>query len=215
VAGEAVGEVDLEYAAAVAEKTMRSLAELRVPPTPNNFHVWYKYSPGRSSDLKRSIDIPIGNKRKFDVTTSHDLSATHIESQDADDAALNNVSQQLHSVMAAAKQYLTVAIADFRSQIPAISDVADRSGAGVDPKLLVENLISEPAKAAARATKLEKSFVEKTRELDTIRHSLNKSEKRAKTDTLTGLPNRRALDAFFRTAQMPAMEKQETRSASC
>ena len=78
--------------------------------------------------------------------------------------------------MASAKQFLTVAIADNRSQIEAISDVADRSEAGVDPKLLVENLISELAKAAARATKLEKNFVEKTRELDTIRNSLNKSE---------------------------------------
>ena len=205
--GEAVEEVDLEYAAAVAEKAMRSMAELRVPPTPNNFHVWYKYSLGTSSDLKRSIDILIGNKRKFHVTTSHDLFATYIESQDADDAALNNVSQQLHSVMASAKQFLTVAIADNRSQIEAISDVADRSEAGVDPKLLVENLISELAKAAARATKLEKNFVEKTRELDTIRDSLNKSEERARTDTLTGLPNRRALDEFFRTAQIAAMEK--------
>ncbi|MEA2830450.1 MAG: diguanylate cyclase, partial [Bradyrhizobium sp.] len=32
-------------------------------------------------------------------------------------------------------------------------------------------------------------------------------EERAKTDTLTGLPNRRALDEFFRAAQIAAMEK--------
>jgi diguanylate cyclase len=75
--------------------------------------------------------------------------------------------------------------------------------------LLVENLMNELAKAAARATKLETSFVETTRELDTIRDSLNKSEERATTDTLTGLPNRRALDEFFRNAQIAAMEKGE------
>ena len=69
--------------------------------------------------------------------------------------------------------------------------------------------MNELAKAAARATKLETSFVEKTRELDMIRDSLNKSEERARTDTLTGLPNRRALDEFFRTAQIAAMEKGE------
>ncbi len=39
------------------------------------------------------------------------------------------------------------------------------------------------------------------------------SEERAKTDTLTGLPNRRALDDFFRTAQIAAMEKDEPLSA--
>jgi diguanylate cyclase len=111
--------------------------------------------------------------------------------------------------MASAKRFLTVAIADNRSQIRAIGDVADRSEAGVDPKLLVENLMNELAKAATRAAKLEASFVESTRELDTIRDSLNKSEERAKTDTLTGLPNRRALDEFFRSVQIAAMEKGE------
>ena len=111
--------------------------------------------------------------------------------------------------MASARQFLTVAIADNRSQMQAISDVADQTEAGVDPKLLVENLMNELAKAATRATKLETSFVESTRELDTIRDSLNKSEERARTDTLTGLPNRRALDEFFRTAQIAAMEKGE------
>jgi diguanylate cyclase len=112
-------------------------------------------------------------------------------------------------VMNSAKQFLTTAIADNRSHMEAIGDVAEASEAGADPKLLIESLMSELAQAATRATKLEASFVEKSRELDTIRDSLNKSEERAKTDTLTGLPNRRALDEFFRTAQLAAMEKDE------
>ena len=209
MAGDPLDELDFEYATAVAEKAMRFMAKQSVPPTPNNFHLWFKYCLGTSSDLKRTIDILIGNKRKFDAATNRDLFATYIGSQGPDDAALNNVSQQLHSVMASAKEFLTTAISDNRSQIRAISDVADRSETGVDPKSLVENLMNELAKAATRATKLERSFVEKTRELDAIRDSLNKSEERARTDTLTGLPNRRALDEFFRKAQIAAMEKGE------
>ena len=209
MAAAPLDEVDFEYATSVAEKAMRFMAQHRVPPTPNNFYLWFQYSLGATSDLKRAIDILIGNKRKFDAATNRDLFATYAGSRAADDGAANNVSQQLHSVMAAAKQFLTVAIADNRSQIQAISDVADQSEAGVDPKSLIENLMSELAKASTRATKLETSFVETTRELDTIRDSLTKSEERAKTDTLTGLPNRRALDEFFRAAQIAAMEKGE------
>ena len=207
--GHALDELDFEYATSVAEKTMRSMSQQRVPPTPNNFHTWFKYTLGTSSDLKRAIDILVGNKRKFDAATNHALFTTYVGADTADDTDVNNVSQQLHSVMASAKRFLTVAIADNRSQIRAIGDVADRSEAGVDPKLLVENLMNELAKAATRAAKLEASFVESTRELDTIRDSLNKSEERAKTDTLTGLPNRRALDEFFRSVQIAAMEKGE------
>jgi diguanylate cyclase len=209
VTGHALDELDFEYATAVAEKAVRSMSQQRVPPTPNNFHTWFKYSLGTSPDLKRAIDILVGNKRKFDATTNRDLFATYVAADTADDVDVNNVSQQLHSVMASAKQYLTTAIADNRSQIRAISDVSDRSEAGLDPKLLVENLLNELAKAATRATQLEARFVESTRELDAIRDSLSKSEERAKTDTLTDLPNRRALDEFFRKAQIAAMEKGE------
>jgi diguanylate cyclase len=213
VTANALDEVDFEYATAVAEKAMLSMAQQRVPPTPNNFHTWFKYSLGTSPDLKRAIDILVGNKRKFDTTTNHDLFATYVAPHTSGETDLNNVSQQLHTVMASAKQFLTVAIADNRSQIQAMNVVADQSEVGVDPKLLVESLLSELAKTVTRATRLEASFVESTRELDVIRDSLNKSEERARTDALTGLPNRHALDEFFRKAQIAAMEKGEPLSA--
>ena len=182
------------------------MAGQRVPPTPNNFHVWFNYVLGTPPVLKRAIDILIGNKRKFDAATNREMFANYIGAKAENEAVAYDVSQQLHLVMSSAKQFLTTAIADNRTQMAVISDVSERSEAGVDPKMLIESLMSELAKAATRAAKLEASFVEKSRELDTIRNSLTKSEERAKTDTLTGLPNRRALEEFFRTAQLAAME---------
>jgi diguanylate cyclase len=185
------------------------MAKQRVPPTPNNYHLWFKYSLGASSDLKRTIDILISNKRKFDKATNQDLFSSYIGAQASEAAVVHQVSQQLHGVMDSAKNYLTAAIADNRTQMEAMDEVAGKSKAGVDAKLLIENLVSELAKATARAAKLEANFAEKSRELDTIRDSLNKSEERARTDALTGLPNRRALEEFFRLAQIGAMEKDE------
>jgi diguanylate cyclase len=209
VTGDAFDELDFEYATAVAEKAVRAMSQHRVPPTPNNFHTWFKYSLGTSPVLKRAIDILIGNKRKFDTTTNRDLFAMYVRADTGDDTDVNNVPQQLHSVMVSAKEYLNAAIADNRSQMMAIGDIAERSEVGVDPAPLVEDLLNELAKAVNRAAKLEARFAESTRELDAIRDSLSKSEERAKTDTLTDLPNRRALDEFFRKAQIAAMEKGE------
>src|SRR5260370_36763421 len=50
---------------------------------------------------------------------------------------------------------------------------------------------------------------ETSRQLDTIRESLNKAEQRANTDTLTGLPNRRAFGEFLCTSQISAMKSGE------
>jgi diguanylate cyclase len=202
-------ELDFEYAMSVAERAMRSMAEHRVPPTPDNFHVWFNYTLGSPPELKRAIDILIGNKRKFDPHINREIHASYVGTKAADEAVAYEVSQQLHSVMASARQFLTTAIADNRSQMAAINDVAEQTEAGVDPKHLVESLMGELARATTRATRLEVSFVEKSRELATIRDSLVQSEERAKTDTLTGLPNRRALEEFFRKAQLAALEQDD------
>src|SRR5258705_10356650 len=110
--------------------------------------------------------------------------------------------------MPPANHYVTGATAKTRTKIQPINDASDDSETA-GPKLLIENLLSALATAVTRATKLEARFVESTRELDAIRDSLNKSEERAKTDALTGLPNRHALDEFFRVAQIAAIEKGE------
>ncbi len=208
MADSALDKMDFEYATTIAEKAMRVMAEQHVLPTPQNFHVWFKYALGTSADLTRTINILIGNRRKFDAATNEELFRTYVGPQVvSSETVLNNASQQLHDVLISAKQFLARAVADNQEQIRAINDVADRTGNGDDPKLLIESLIEELTKATVRATELETSFGEKSRELDAIRDSLNKSEQRAKTDMLTGLPNRHALDEFFRAAQIEAMEK--------
>lgn len=210
---DAFEDLDFEFATDVADKAMRSITAQRVPPTPNNFNVWFRYVLGAPPELKRTIDILLGNKRPFDATTNRDLFATYVGSKAMDDAVAHNVSQQLHSVMQSAREFLATAISDNRTQIRAISEVAGRSETDTDPKLLVETLMNELAKAATRAARLEARFAEKSRELDLIRESLTKSEERARTDALTGLPNRRALEEFFRTAQTSVMEQGQPLSA--
>jgi diguanylate cyclase len=210
---EIFDELDFEFVTGVAEKAMRAATEHRVPPTPQNFHVWFKYALGIPVELKRTIDILITSKRKFDAATNRDLYLTYVGSKGTDDAVAHQVSQQLHTVLESAQEFLNAAIADNRTQIEAINKVADRSEAGVDPRLLVKTLMNELGKAATRAAKLEAQFVEKSRELDVIRESLSQSEARARTDALTGLPNRHALEEFFRAAQTEAMEKDRPLSA--
>ena len=193
---------DYDYAASIAGRAMRSMAEQRIAPTPANFAVWYQYFAGSHDDLRNAIDLLIDHNRPFDSRTNQDLFETYIAPQVS--ATVVHTSERLHTLMGAAKEFLTTAIADNRSQMQVISEVADQGKAGVDPKALVAQLMNELARDATRTTRLEAGFAEKTRELDVIRDSLSKSEERARTDTLTGLANRRALDEFLRKAQATA-----------
>lgn len=193
---------DYDYAASIAGRAMRSMVEQRIAPTPANFAVWYQYFAGAHDDLRNAIDLLIDHNRPFDARTNQDLFETYVAPQVS--AVMVDTSERLQALMGAAKEFLATAIADNHSQMQVISQVADQGQAGVDPKVLVAQLMNELARAATRATQLEAGFAEKTRELDVIRDSLSRSEQRARTDTLTGLANRRALDEFLRKAQATA-----------
>lgn len=193
---------DYDYAASIAGRAMRSMAEQRIAPTPANFAVWYQYFAGGHDDLRNAIDLLIDHNRPFDARTNQDLFETYVAPQVS--AVAVDTSERLHALMGTAREFLATAIADNHSQMRAISEVADQGKAGVDPKALVAQLMNELARAATKATQLEAGFAEKTRELDLIRDSLTRSEQRARTDTLTGLANRRALDEFLHKAQATA-----------
>lgn len=176
-------EIDYDYAVNVAERAMRHMSQYRIPPTADNFKVWAGYAQAVPVDLKRTIDILISNKRTFDNVTNQELAATFAASMGGSD--VSGASQQLSSVVNAAREFLNAAIADNRSQIRSIGDVAGAAQGGADPKLLVESLVKELSKAATRASELEQSFAASSRELDTIRTSLQKAEEHSRTDMLT------------------------------
>jgi diguanylate cyclase len=77
MAGELIGDMDVEYAATIADSALRSMAKQSVPANPNNFSVWFNYAMGASPALRKTIDILIGGKRKFDVSVNRDLFVTY------------------------------------------------------------------------------------------------------------------------------------------
>jgi len=183
--------------ATVASQAMNMMERLAVPATPDNFSTWFNYAAGSSPSLRKSIDALLGHERKFDASVNRDLYATHIR-QGAD---IGNIPEQLHGVIASARQFLSTAIADNRSQIATLGEVSSQFQVSSDPRPIIEMLVAELSNAAARATSLEARFHETSRELDLIRDSLKIAERRSYTDALTGLANRRSFDEFFRLGQ--------------
>jgi diguanylate cyclase len=198
-------EVDFDYATTVANRANRFMSMHRVPPTPENFSVWFNYAMGASSALKKTIDILIANKRKFDPAINHELYVNYIEPQ-SDRSTTNGFPEQLHGVISSAKEFLSSAISDNRTQIESLGEVSLQFQTASDPQPIIEKLVEELSNATTRASGLEANFVKASEELDKIGDSLKLAELHSNTDVLTGLANRRSLEAFLRTAQIAAME---------
>ena len=52
MAGEQIGDMDVEYATTVADRAIRSMSQQSVPSTPRNFSVWFDYAMGTSPALR-------------------------------------------------------------------------------------------------------------------------------------------------------------------
>jgi diguanylate cyclase len=197
-------ELDLDYAAFIAERTVSLMSRLRIPQTPANYSIWFNYCQGVSPGLKRAIDALFENEADFDASTHAALISTFGNGEAV--AVSNDVSKRLGSLMQDAQGLLQTAIADNRRQMLAVGKVANEAGAEADPGAIIESLVAELSKSVSRASQLEKNFVEASQELKTIRVSLDEAEKRARTDGLTGLPNRLALEDFLGSAPTAAAE---------
>jgi diguanylate cyclase len=81
MAGDLLGDMDVEYAQTVADRAIRSMSQQSVPATPGNFSVWFNYAMGTSLALRKTIDILIGNKRNFDASINHELYVTYVNTQ--------------------------------------------------------------------------------------------------------------------------------------
>ena len=201
-------DLDLEYATAIADRANRLMVQHGIAPTPSNFAVWFNYSRGTSPELKQLVDILIAGNKEFDLVTCRELFSEYV-APNLPSRTASEVSGQLNAVMTEAKHYVATAIADSSAQIQALDGAAEEARKGIDPGVLAAYLRDELTRAVARAAELEKNLSETSRELDCLRELLNKAEQRANTDTLTDLPNRRAVDEFLRTSQISAMETDE------
>jgi diguanylate cyclase len=205
---DAFDEVDFEYATTIADRASRFMSQHAVPPTPENFSVWFNYAMGASPALRKTIDILVANKRNFDSATNHDLYVTYVKPR-ADSGVAEDFPEQLQGVISSAKEFLATAISDNRSQIETLGEVSSQCGASSDPRPIIERLVIELSNATARASSLEVNFIETSEELEKIRDSLKLAEQHSNTDALTGLANRRALEEFVRSAQITSMETGE------
>ena len=196
-------EIDFDYATSTAARANRLMAQHGVPPTPDNFSVWFYYVSGASLTLKKTIDILIANKRKFDSLTNRDLYVTYVNPHSS---VSGDFPEQLSGVIDSAKDFLATAISDNRNQMETLGEVSSECKPTADPRPIIERLVKELSHAATRSSALEANFLQTTKDLDQIKDSLKQAEEHSNTDALTGLANRRSLEAFLRSAQITAME---------
>jgi len=206
VESAAINDSDVDHATAMAARALQLMTRHKVPATPQNFEVWFKFALGTTPELNQAVNILITNKRPFDAAASRSLFLNYVAATTDWDAEHSEISERLHKVLADAQDFLARTLTENRNHVEALGGVGAQIDEHASPRSIIQGLMDELSKAVTRATRLEAHFSASLQELDKIRNHLAAAELRSKTDALTGLANRLALEEFLRQSQMAAME---------
>jgi len=182
---------------------------LQIPPTPENYMVWYHYYAGELPSLKRSIDILVSNKQEFSLEVCLDL-YTRFFGTDRQALTLRQLSTRIEGAVSEAIQMLMKANQDAREYGHALGDTAAQLDSEINVGLIrevVNRVIGETQSMIDRSDLLEKQLSQSTAEIGELRKQVETASREAMTDPLTGIGNRKMFDYQMKQFMQVAMEK--------
>ena len=185
-----------EAALANATAALEQLVERQVPPTPNNFTVWYVYSSGGSLELKREMDRLIENREPFTAERSIELFERYFGTV-AETQALRETSERLESAVAQLVGFLSKAgvnTAHYGETLRTASGALRDSTKVEDIREVVANVLTETKKMAEQHRQLQYELNSSAREMTQLREHIVSARREAQTDALTGIANRKLFE---------------------
>ncbi len=189
---------DFDVSMRQARSALDLMAQLKTPPSPQRFWVMYAYQAGNPPDLAQAINRLVA-RDKLTALALDELYDQYFSLQ-LEEAELREASRRVKQT-----------VADVADCIDAASGSAERYGtvlAGFsEQEGLADHLstvLRETRTMAEINRQLEERLQASSREIDLLRDHLEKLEREANMDSLTGIANRKSFDSALRDALMQA-----------
>ncbi len=199
---------------ATAQETLELMRGHGVVPTGANYELWLDYKLGCNPQLKTAIDARIASGEGFAPEISAELHAAFFSSADPSAqivAAGERLARDLGQVIAFLQQTEEKS-GDYGRKLESAATDLNRGLAPEQIRQLVSSLAAATLDMANHNQLLTTELNNSTRELDTLRTTLDSVRVESLTDGLTGLANRRMFDE---TLRMRMEEARAQRGALC
>ncbi|ROR34168.1 GGDEF domain-containing protein [Inmirania thermothiophila] len=187
-------------AAQVLRMVVPAMAEHRASPNPVNYAVWYAHLAGKSPELSAELEARLRGGG-FDDALGRELYLRHLA--DRDERTVAELRTALAAVVRQVTRLLSEAGDEAGRRSAALADIARRvAGAGEPGSLqeLIREAAEESRGMAEMGTRLESRLHEATSEVEALRRELERVREEARTDPLTGIANRKALETALAEA---------------
>jgi diguanylate cyclase len=196
---------------ALCQQVLKTLAERKLAPTPENYAIWYQVAAGSNKPLTKEIDAMERNKVPFTDQTTALLYKKFIVSDrptETANAVSLNANKLLSDVLKAVHSYSTET-KDFNEDV---GEYAEKlSEAADDPALkdLVKGLVEATSTIRSQGETLNKKLEESEQVIEKLKKDLEQVTEESQRDFLTGVFNRKTLDRTL-DELMEGAKKQNT-----
>lgn len=186
-------------AARLAEQALMAMQARAIPPTPQNFAVWYLHQSGDDPALTQAIAAIDQSGRGY--TAEHCAELYRLHGGTADQCGqIQMVSERVHELVDEVMTKLGRATSHTRDYSARLSSLGHGLSSVIEPSelvALVRELENQTELMRRRADQLESELERNSREINNLRDDLASARRAATTDPLTGLGNRKLFDEVF------------------
>ena len=172
------------------------MGKYSIPPDPLNYAVWYEYVSGKNANLKAAIDKQVkGSDKTLDTEMSRDLYDQYIADEktlilDAIRGEIRNILDRALSDIAETDGTMSHSGSTLESCIEEIQQALDAQTI----QRIIDSVVSQVKLIGQSGYQLRENLETVSHEMEGLKKKLEKLSVEAKTDTLTGLANRRAFE---------------------
>ncbi|OAN52327.1 diguanylate cyclase [Paramagnetospirillum marisnigri] len=186
----------IDVASHCARAALGMMERHKVPPTPENFAIWYAFVAGRNPALSDAINAILSGGGKFTTKVNEEL-YERFAVFGQDKAELREVGLRVEEAVGKVLEYLSNAGQGTASYGAALETFSGRLSGGPAPDHLSEAvgaILAETKAMAEINRQLEHNLEASSTEIVRLRNELDDLKREAATDALTQLANRKMFD---------------------
>lgn len=188
-----------DFAKKIARKAMPEMIQHGVPPTPENYTVWYTHATGRNKPLSRRMSELLEDGVEFTPSLSSQL----FESYMADVNQRQEIQRHTftaQSLMSDLMELMGVVNSETESYNQHLDGfIEDLSGKYQDSSLkqMLKQLVERTQQVRDSGGELHEKLADSRKEVQSLRQNLERITEEAARDSLTGLSNRKSFDSHL------------------
>jgi diguanylate cyclase len=183
-----------------ARQAIDLMVKSSVPPTPANYEFWFHTLSKTDLALSKEVSALLDQKGQVDARDISRLRRSYFGDEGTDAlASLTETTQAQINRLSAVIENAGGDTKLFRTALESGRGGLEQKLSPAEQQKLIDQIISATAAMVTKSEKLEEKLAVSSKEVTILKKEVERARTESRTDALTGLPNRKAFQAYLET----------------